>query len=625
DIAYQDKTAYYTDNGIKITEDHIIRTDNLNGTTTITLVNDAEDDTAVAKKDGPVNPNLIDVYAHEINFGFPINLAGEPESSIIDLGWGGGSISGTAAPQAPQDVVQVEDEPPSAVDPPAKDATPLAQNDEDALSNIEEIIIAGHRIEPDFPATISYDFGSSTIDLDWDSGGTSGTDAAPDDIAEIENEDSIITNAVENDAALAQEEEIPADLPQEPENVAAIESEPTPVSDSAQENDALAQTDEDTPSVIEEITLVGHNTEPNDALQSLIDDANDARSFGEKVTDAVSNVLDAATQMVGATVDAVIETAAELGSVVVQTVIDLIKDPSSLGEKVTNAAASTAEAITQLADASANGVVNLDLGLLKGLGNLPGDLFNFVVATFKYGSGFMGVVNTIEEHALAAYNDGDVAQANKLAAQAELLREKWQVDDLFTLDNTAQKIGSLLSAVVPIAEVAKVAGVVGKAAQEADKLVDTAKVVDEAGDTIHILDAAESAAPFSQIVPGGGLAAHEAAGGHLLINHVGQTESQLMTRLTAEPGITGSSSFYNRTAAEAAVSNTLDANASNISTWLSGSSGRLRIDYVSPNPVGISISRDVSNAIDVSSTRIILVRDPSLATGYRIQTGFPTK
>ncbi|MDR0779521.1 MAG: hypothetical protein LBF16_02355, partial [Pseudomonadales bacterium] len=388
DIAYQDETAYYTGNGIKITEDHIIRTDNLNGTATITLANDAEDDTAVVKKDGPVNPNLIDVYEH----GIPINLAGEPEYSIIDLGWSGGGISGADTTQAPQDVAQVEDEPPPAVDPPAKDDATLAQND-----------------------------------------------------------------------------------------------------------------DEDAPSVIEEITITGHKTEPNDALKALIDDANDARSFGEKVTDAASNVLDAAKQMLSAGVNTVVETAAELSNAALQTVIDLIKDPSSLGEKVTSAAANTAEAFTQLANASANGVANLDLGLLKGLGNLPGDLLNVVVTTFKYGSGFMGIVDAIEADALAAYNDGDVAQANKLAAQAELLREKWQVDDLFALENTAQKVGALLSAVVPIAEVVKVAGVVGKAVQGADKLVDVAKGVDEAadvakiadgaGDAGHALDVAESVIP----------------------------------------------------------------------------------------------------------------------------------
>jgi preprotein translocase subunit YajC len=52
----------------------------------------------------------------------------------------------------------------------------------------------------------------------------------------------------------------------------------------------------------------------------------------------------------------------------------------------------------------------------------------------------------------------------------------------------------LLSAVVPIAEVVKVAGVVGKVVQGADKFVEVAKGVNEVGDAIHTLDAAESAA-----------------------------------------------------------------------------------------------------------------------------------
>ncbi|MDR0780001.1 MAG: hypothetical protein LBF16_04810, partial [Pseudomonadales bacterium] len=373
DIAYQDKTAYYTDNGIKITEDHIIRTDNLNGTTTITLVNNAEDDTAVAKKDGPVNPNLIDVYAHEINFGFPINLTGEPESSIIDLGWGGGGSNGTDVPQTPQDVAQVEDEPPPAVDPPAKDGATLAQSDEDAPSAIEEIIITGHK------------------------------------------------------------------------------------------------------------------TEPNDALQALIDDANDPRSFVEKVADAT-------TQMVGAAVDAVVETAADLGNAALQTVIDLIKDPSSLGEKVTNAAADTAKAVSQALSASASSVLNLDLGILKGLGNLPTDAWNLAVTAGKYLVGAMSEASTLDARALAAYNSGNAKLANTLAAQAEQLRAKGLVAGPFTLDNTAQKVGSLVSAVVPIGEVVKAAGVVGKTVQGADKLVDAAKVVNEAADVAKVVDEVGDAA-----------------------------------------------------------------------------------------------------------------------------------
>lgn len=65
--------------------------------------------------------------------------------------------------------------------------------------------------------------------------------------------------------------------------------------------------------------------------------------------------------------------------------------------------------------------------------------------------------------------------------------------------------------------------------------------------------AKDAAKAVSTIVPGGGLAAHEAAGGHLIAKHVGQSEAQLLSRLSAEPRITGSSSFYDRAFAEKAV------------------------------------------------------------------------
>lgn len=137
--------------------------------------------------------------------------------------------------------------------------------------------------------------------------------------------------------------------------------------------------------------------------------------------------------------------------------------------------------------------------------------------------------------------------------------------------------------------------------------------------------ASVASSAFSPIVSGGGLAAHEAAGGHLLLKHVGQTETQLLDRLAVEPRISGSSSFYNRATAENAVSGVLDARQADVSSWLSGSSNRLRLDYSLPEPVGISVSRGVASAAEVNSARVILVRDPLMPLGYRIQTGFPTK
>lgn len=130
--------------------------------------------------------------------------------------------------------------------------------------------------------------------------------------------------------------------------------------------------------------------------------------------------------------------------------------------------------------------------------------------------------------------------------------------------------------------------------------------------------------PFSRIVPSGGLKAHETAGGHLLLKHVGQSEGALMTRLANEPKISGSSSFYNRTTAENAVSQILDANQMKITDWLNGSSGRLRLDYSFPSPIGISVIRGATSANDVGSARVILGRDSSMPLGYKIITGFPT-
>jgi len=58
-------------------------------------------------------------------------------------------------------------------------------------------------------------------------------------------------------------------------------------------------------------------------------------------------------------------------------------------------------------------------------------------------------------------------------------------------------------------------------------------------------------APSSRLVPGGGLAAHEAQDGHLLLKHVGKTEAELSARLVAEPHISAASTFVTRAEAEA--------------------------------------------------------------------------
>ncbi|BFG79429.1 hypothetical protein PTKU46_74620 [Paraburkholderia terrae] len=131
-------------------------------------------------------------------------------------------------------------------------------------------------------------------------------------------------------------------------------------------------------------------------------------------------------------------------------------------------------------------------------------------------------------------------------------------------------------------------------------------------------------APFSQLVEGGGLAAHEAAGGHLLLKHVGQSETQLLQRLANEPTITGSSSFYDRAVAESAISDSLAVKQPEISAWLASSKPQFKVEYTLPKDIGITVARGANGGVDTSSLRLILRRRPTMPSGYRVHTGFPT-
>jgi hypothetical protein len=139
-----------------------------------------------------------------------------------------------------------------------------------------------------------------------------------------------------------------------------------------------------------------------------------------------------------------------------------------------------------------------------------------------------------------------------------------------------------------------------------------------------VIPEADTEGPFSPIVVGGGLAAHEAAGGHLLLKHVGQTEPQLLKRLVNEPSIKGSSSFYDRATAESAISQTLVLRRNDIDTWLTGSVKQLEINHSLQENIGITLSRDTNTSVDTANLKLILRRDPNMPFGYRIHTGFPT-
>lgn len=125
-------------------------------------------------------------------------------------------------------------------------------------------------------------------------------------------------------------------------------------------------------------------------------------------------------------------------------------------------------------------------------------------------------------------------------------------------------------------------------------------------------------------VPGGGLDAHEAAGGHLIERHVGKSESWLVDRVQRE-NISAASTFRTLPAAEHFVAETLAEHQPRIDAWLGGDGGnRLVVDARFDASTGISVARGETAASDVFSVRLVLERSAELDIGYRIVTGYPT-
>lgn len=128
----------------------------------------------------------------------------------------------------------------------------------------------------------------------------------------------------------------------------------------------------------------------------------------------------------------------------------------------------------------------------------------------------------------------------------------------------------------------------------------------------------------STLVEGGGLAAHESAGGHLIERHVAQTPAQLRARLAAEPRVPAVSTFIDRAVAESAVDTTLQANQAQISAWMRSASTRpLVINHTLARPTGLSLARGATTPTTVSGVRLVLVKDATMPMGYRVHTGFP--
>ncbi|MDQ1744459.1 MAG: hypothetical protein QOE23_2798 [Pseudonocardiales bacterium] len=122
------------------------------------------------------------------------------------------------------------------------------------------------------------------------------------------------------------------------------------------------------------------------------------------------------------------------------------------------------------------------------------------------------------------------------------------------------------------------------------------------------------------LVPGGGLAAHEAAGGHTLAKHVGKSEAFLRNRLATETDIRGASTFHDRQTAEHSIAGVLRANQRKVDNWLAGREKKLILRNRLPKPVGVLMTSVDSDANPAYGVKIVLGRDKGMQGGYLLIT-----
>ncbi|MGG5776820.1 ribonuclease YeeF family protein [Bacillus subtilis] len=130
------------------------------------------------------------------------------------------------------------------------------------------------------------------------------------------------------------------------------------------------------------------------------------------------------------------------------------------------------------------------------------------------------------------------------------------------------------------------------------------------------------------LAPGGGLAAHEAKGGHLIERHVGKTDEELIERLRTDPNphITASSTFKDRATAERIANSVLNdpKNIKKIENWINDpKKPKLMLKYKGDGEIiGRSVTRNSELVENVTNAKIILKKDNN---GNFILTGYPTK
>jgi hypothetical protein len=115
----------------------------------------------------------------------------------------------------------------------------------------------------------------------------------------------------------------------------------------------------------------------------------------------------------------------------------------------------------------------------------------------------------------------------------------------------------------------------------------------------------------------------EAAGGHIIRKHIGQTEQQLRDRLQREPNLTGASTYTDLSTAERVVGAAIAQSQGEIQNWLSrsGRHPNLVLDYDSPDPIGRTMNRG-ENQSRVCQHAVVVLKYGG-PTHYYVLTSYP--
>jgi hypothetical protein len=122
------------------------------------------------------------------------------------------------------------------------------------------------------------------------------------------------------------------------------------------------------------------------------------------------------------------------------------------------------------------------------------------------------------------------------------------------------------------------------------------------------------------------LAAEEAAGGHTILKHIGQTGAQLRARLAAQGGIKAASTFKTLADAQRYVSMAMRANRAAVETWARTAavgSKPFTITYQAAGVVGEGVVRATGQLQKMTRMVVVLRRIQQQNRIYFVLTSYP--